>query len=222
MKRLKRLSLLSISIVTAITFVSSSWAQNEEDEAQIDSLIEALDIQKSQVKDKIQPLETEAESIKKEQEKLNARLSQLETDKSVIQSEEVLTVDLRSIQSLFALEHGKCIIKSTDNPGEFLVQKGNSKIKFIIAPEDSSKRPTSKLTAQNVIHFAQPGWSESEPQQEIYRADVKMDRTSRKVIRSIFRGVNVEKNDDLVGNIIKFVTGNNTPPPAAVDITCII
>ena len=204
--------------LTLVALVAPAHAQNTEDEAHMDSLIEALQVQQEQVKEKAAPLEAEVESIKTEQEKLKARLSVVETERTAVLADISLTLDLRSIEVLFQQKHGDCKITKGAIDGEFFVEKRDQKLRFLIAPEEHAKHPVAKLTngSENpIIEFEQPGWSDKDAKKDYpFVGLVRMDKKSKRIIRSTFRGESVEN---------RFLGGFGRPAlPPETDITCVL
>jgi hypothetical protein len=214
------------AFVVVALFSISSVAQEEEELSHVDNVLENLNAKEALAQAQLKPLQATSEVLKSEAEKIKTLAKQNETlmaalkDPSVPLTLKAFEEIVTNINSL----RGKCqITQSSTNPYEFIVATEKVKIRFLLANEDSAKKPIVKKAMVNsvpVIHYEQPGWSDKNSSAETFRAvietSVKTSETEHEeILRLTFNGETVDDRSF-------FTKLTSAAPPAESPITCIL
>jgi hypothetical protein len=222
------LSLCSLVTAFAVLVISSSacFAQEQEELSHVDNVLEDLNAKEAQAQAELKPLQATSEVLKSEAEKIKALAKQNETmiaalkDPSVpltLKAFEELVTNINSLR-------GKCqITQSSTNSHEFIVATEKVKIRFLLANEESEKKPIVKKALVNgvpVIHYEQPGWSDKSSTAETFRSVIETSvKTSEKEHEEILR---LTFNGETVDDRNFFAKLTSAAPPAETPITCIL
>jgi hypothetical protein len=209
-------------LLSLISFSGASWAQGTKPEiSNVDASLQELNNKEALAQAQIRPLQVSTEQLKLESDKIKAALTQNESQLAALKDTS-LTLSLKIFEEL-VLKHaqGGCVItQSTSNPYEFNISKGDTKIRFVLAAENSVKKPTIKKIIVNnteVVEYSQPGWSDKNSSAETFRATIQIavktsENEETRILRSTFNGERIDERG-LLGLFLQ-------PLPAESPVSC--
>lgn len=189
--KIKNLPLILIVSV----FASNLLAQDTT----LQDLNRNLDQKKSEIEDSLRPMMDEKTQIEDQQKLLEKRLAEIDTEKAKALGKIEQLLPPEQLRNLMLKNQtwGSCKIKNIANSSEFIIEQGQKKIRFLIAPTEAGKSPVARLLGDSNHQFIEIVQNDYIPENPVsptgFKVVLRFEAGTEKVVHAVFTG---ERLDD--------------------------